>query len=349
VPWKRFVVSRLAGGNRAERESLPKAARRDAAADAGKRFVVSWVVPEGNASSFPGLFRRETLRRFLGCDEAQPSGGKRFVVSRLRQSATLREVVAFGNPCFLLPVSRIYATFAQLMIRYLLPIAGFVIFLVEQAPAQTAFTQTPQPTPRSAATPSEGYAGSSAVAYTTSMDVLDDKRALNNGDRVSLRIVEDPDIKEPVQMAVTDSGEMDIPHIGRVNAAGKTPKQLAYEIKAKLEAPDSYFHRATVILGLDSISAKSRGTISVTGQVRNPRIIEIPPGEDLTVSEAVMAAGGFADFANKRKVYVARKTPTGQERIKVDLVDVIEKGDLSKDMVLQAGDVVYVGERLINF
>src|SRR4051812_4928285 len=66
---------------------------------------------------------------------------------------------------------------------------------------------------------------STSAAYTSSMSVLDDRRPLSVGDRVSLRVVEDR--KPPVETFVTDSGDMEVPLIGRVKASGKTCKGLA--------------------------------------------------------------------------------------------------------------------------
>jgi protein involved in polysaccharide export with SLBB domain len=85
--------------------------------------------------------------------------------------------------------------------------------------------------------------------------------------------------------------------------------------------------------------------------VRTQGPIELPSSvEKLTVSSAIMQAGGFSDFANKRRVRVLRKTSdTTTEKIVVDVKDIIEGGHLEKDVVLQAGDVIYVPERLINF
>src|SRR5215203_7487715 len=74
---------------------------------------------------------------------------------------------------------------------------------------------------------------SNTIAFTNSMDVLDNKRPLGVGDRVSLRVVEDR--KPPVETYVTDSGDMEVPLIGRVKAQGKTCKTLAREIKAALD------------------------------------------------------------------------------------------------------------------
>ena len=187
---------------------------------------------------------------------------------------------------------------------------------------------------------------SNTVALTNSMEVLDDKRPLANGDRVSLRIVEDR--KPPVELAITDSGEMEAPLIGRVAARGKTCKALAHELKRLLEK--DYFHKCTVIIGLDFASQRSKGKVYLMGQVRGQGAMELPPDEELTVSRAILKAGGFSDFANKRKVKLVRKLPSGsQETTIVDVLSILEKGKVSHDIVLQPDDLLIVPERLINF
>lgn len=184
------------------------------------------------------------------------------------------------------------------------------------------------------------------VTLTTSMEVLDDQRKVGVGDRMSLRIVEDR--KPPVELVVTDSGEMEVPLIGRVTARGKTCKGLAFEIKKLLEK--DYFHRCTVIIGLDAASNRSPGKIYLSGQIKTQGFIEIPPEETLTVSRAILRAGGFSDFANKRKVKVLRKTGNGKQKtFVVDVLQILEKGTVSNDMALEPDDLVMVPERLINF
>jgi polysaccharide biosynthesis/export protein len=189
-------------------------------------------------------------------------------------------------------------------------------------------------------------APTSTVALTTSMEVLDDKRQLGIGDRVSLRIVEDR--KPPVELVVTDSGDMEVPLIGRVSARGKTCKALALELKKLLEI--DYFYRCTVIIGLDAASNRSPGKVYLSGQVKGQGFIEIPPEERLTVSRAILRAGGFGDFANKRKVKVMRKKRTGTQQVfVVDVLRILEKGDATGDLALEPDDLVLVPERLINF
>src|SRR5207245_5766705 len=61
-------------------------------------------------------------------------------------------------------------------------------------------------------------------AYLTqtfrSMDSLDNKQKLGPGDRIAYRVIEDQD--EPRELLVTDSGDLEVPYLGLIHAAGKT-------------------------------------------------------------------------------------------------------------------------------
>ena len=87
---------------------------------------------------------------------------------------------------------------------------------------------------------------SSTLPASLSGYVPDDKYKLRVGDKVAFQILEDRDL--PKSLVVADSGELDIPYIGRMSVAGKTCRQLAAEVKAALEK--DYYHQATVIIGL---------------------------------------------------------------------------------------------------
>jgi protein involved in polysaccharide export with SLBB domain len=183
------------------------------------------------------------------------------------------------------------------------------------------------------------------VAGTTSMDVLDNSRRLGAGDRLSYRIVQER--RAPLSLMVTDSGEVEVPLIGRVRATGRTCRELAEAIKPLLQR--EYFLRATVIIGLDAASSRSRGTVYVSGQVRAQGSVELPPEERFTVSKAILKAGGFAEFADKRKVKLVRTKPGGGvETTVVDVDAVLVKGQIDKDPQLQADDRIIIPQKFIN-
>src|ERR1041385_4941134 len=183
----------------------------------------------------------------------------------------------------------------------------------------------------------------STVMRTNSMTVLDDKKRLGSNDYVSFRVVEDRD-NESQHLRVNDNGELEVPYIGLVPAAGRTCKELAYSVKSLLER--EYYYHATVIIAVDRVSEKSRGKVYVYGSVKGQGPQEIPADETYTVSKAIIRAGGFGDFANKRKVRVTRKD--GQDLV-VDLKRVIEQGHTEDDVVLHPDDQIYVPQRLVNF
>jgi protein involved in polysaccharide export with SLBB domain len=179
-------------------------------------------------------------------------------------------------------------------------------------------------------------------------DVLDDDHKLSPGDRVTFRIEQDKE-DEPKPLLVTDAGDLEIPYLGRVAAAGKTCKQLAAEIKGVLEK--KYYREATVFLGVDLMS-KTKGKIYLAGRVRFPGYLDIPTDEVFTVSKAVLRAGGFTEFADKRHVKVTRNISnrtTERETLTVDITEVLEKGQAGKDFELKPDDRVFVPSRLVNF
>jgi len=190
------------------------------------------------------------------------------------------------------------------------------------------------------------HGAAAIVAGTTSMEVLDTTRHLGAGDRLSYRIVEER--REPTPLVIADSGEVEVPLIGRVSASGRTCRELAQAIRPLLER--EYFYKATVIIGLDAVSAKARGRVYLSGQVRQQGALEIPPDEHFTLSKAILKAGGFADFANKRKIRLIRKNAAGTaETTLIDLAAVIDRGQLEKDPELHPDDTVIVPEKFVNF
>lgn len=206
--------------------------------------------------------------------------------------------------------------------------------------AQETSPGMPPPIPKAAAVEP---ATTSTVMRTNSMTVLDDKKKLGSNDYVSFRVVEDRD-NESQHLRVNDGGELEVPYVGLVQAAGKSCKELAYTVKAALER--EYYYHATVIIAVDHISEKSRGKVYVYGSVKGQGPQEIPADESYTVSKAIIRAGGFGDFADKKKIKLTRKNG---ETVTINLKRVIEEGRTDEDVVVRPDDQIYVPQKLVNF
>ena len=87
------------------------------------------------------------------------------------------------------------------------------------------------------------------------------------------------------------------------------------------------------------------GTVTVLGEVASPGPVNMPSTMDLTVTKVLQAAGGLRPYANKSNIRVSRRDKDGRKTTYViDLIEIGEKGRIEKDIVLRAGDVVWVPE-----
>ena len=192
--------------------------------------------------------------------------------------------------------------------------------------------------------------GSNTPVVPSSSDIvnlLDDRHKLALGDRLSFRIIEDEE--DPKPMIVTDSGEVEVPYIGRFPAENKTCRQLANGIKEALEK--DYYYEATVIIAVDLL-AKTRGRVYLVGALRMPGPQEILSDETLTLSKAILRSGGFTDFADKKNVKITRKTgPTDAEKqtFIVNVGQIFDNGKVETDLPLEPGDLILVPDRKIRF
>src|SRR5450755_4927938 len=107
-------------------------------------------------------------------------------------------------------------------------VCGYVlIFAAFLATPKLGGAQDASPVPSiPKAPPADLPPTTSTVMRTNSMTVLDDKKKLGSNDFVSFRVVEDRD-NESQHLRINDSGELEVPYVGLVQAAGKSCKELA--------------------------------------------------------------------------------------------------------------------------
>lgn len=172
---------------------------------------------------------------------------------------------------------------------------------------------------------------------------LDDKTPIQIGDLLQYVVTEDR--TPPVVLLVDERGKVDLPLLGAVDAVGKTPEALAREIKKSLE--EVYYYQATVELSLYRDTSR-RGQIFILGAVGRQGAMEVPPGEVLTVSRAIMRAGGFTPFSDPTKVTLVRPDPQNPEtehRREINVEEILTNGRLDKDPIVQPNDVIFVARK----
>lgn len=232
-----------------------------------------------------------------------------------------------------------------------------LLFLASVLPclqAQDAGFRIPADSGRSAKSAAASGPVSAGAAVLSSMDVLDNSQTIAAGDTISIRVLEDR--RDALQQLVAVTGEVNVPYIGLITARGRTCRELAFAIKKELEK--NFFQHATVVIAIDKlneIDAKSIREVEIDfyvmfGIVAKQGKYDLPPNEDITISQAILRAGGFAQFANKEKVKIIRKTPNqGNKTILVNVHDIMQMGNLEKDIYIRKDDVIIVEEKTINF
>lgn len=160
-------------------------------------------------------------------------------------------------------------------------------------------------------------------------------------DRVMVSVWRNPDLS--VTVPVRPDGKISLPLIGDVPAGGRTPEEVAADVKQRLATYIRDPQVAVVMTDLRSIEYLSR--VRVTGAVHQP--ISITYRQGMTVLDAVLAAGGPNEFASGDRTQLYRKNKDGGTKsFDVRLDKIMKKGDLTTNLSLEPGDIITVPERM---
>jgi len=146
------------------------------------------------------------------------------------------------------------------------------------------------------------------------------------------------------QYFVDAEGYITMELVGRIKCEGLTlvglQEKIATAYKEYLLEPHV---TATFIYQAGQNMVSPWGTVTVMGEVGRPGPVDVPPTLDLRVTRALQLAGGVNPIADKRRVQVTRCDKDGKRtKTKIDLLEIGEEGRPDKDMLLRAGDVVWV-------
>ncbi|MGE5505072.1 MAG: polysaccharide biosynthesis/export family protein [Actinomycetota bacterium] len=153
------------------------------------------------------------------------------------------------------------------------------------------------------------------------------------GDDLDVRFFYNPELNEEV--TVRPDGNISLPLVGEVRAAGRTPTQLESTLK---EAYSRELRQAAITVIVKGFAGQR---VFVDGEVGQPQMVKI--AGQMTAMQAIASAGGFKPGARKGEVLVIRRNGTSQPQvIPLNLDAAIDGADTSQDIALQPYDVVFV-------
>jgi polysaccharide export outer membrane protein len=163
---------------------------------------------------------------------------------------------------------------------------------------------------------------------------------LRPGDSFSIRFPFTPEFNQQ-DVAVQPDGYVTLQGLGEVPIAGKTLPELRELIQK------SYSTIVSPQVITVELKDFEKPYFLVGGEVGRPGKFELRG--DTTVAEAVTIAGGFRDTAKHSQVLLFRRiSDQWMEAKKLDMKKMLSAGNLSEDLHLRPGDMIYVPKNAIS-
>jgi polysaccharide export outer membrane protein len=174
---------------------------------------------------------------------------------------------------------------------------------------------------------------------------------LGPGDIVEVTVFGIEDLKKK-ELTLDSEGRISLPFINEVQLMGLTPREAEVKIATLFEASVMKNPQVSV-----SVKEYKSQFINVLGAVFKPGTYQLTRRAYLV--DALAMAGGLLAEKAESKAYVHRagaaspaESEAGvpkKETLEIDLVQLLEKGEISLNVPIYAGDVVSVPERAERF
>lgn len=264
-----------------------------------------------------------------------------------RKDASLTQSEHLDNaPSRLVPVA--YSTNYEAQYS---PYASFLPSATSQGGVQQRYSPYPaypgssNPVTASAPDPFQASEVSPFAHYSPYIEVVGEgsNYTLGVDDVVTIIVKDQPDFSG--RFIVDPEGNIQYNFVGDIPAVGKTKNQLKAEIMTRLTRFVRYPEVAVMI------SEYQSKAIFVFGFVNRPGKYAMK-GNRITVKEAVVAAGLPRDDGSLKRVYVVRPSQYTEDgkatEKKVNLKELIQKGNSAEDFILEPGDTIVVHQKYFD-
>ncbi len=172
-----------------------------------------------------------------------------------------------------------------------------------------------------------------AIKTVAPAAAADAEYVIGKEDVLAVQVWREPELSRVVE--VRPDGNISLPLVGEVAAAGKTPLQLQ---KTLTDLLGTYMTAPEVsVIVQDTRSQR----FSILGQVMRPGAY--PLSKPMTVLDALALAGGFRDFAKSEKMFILRINADGsRKRIPVSYKKLISVKGMSQNVELQVHDTLVI-------
>ena len=158
------------------------------------------------------------------------------------------------------------------------------------------------------------------------------------GDTLEIFVWRNPDLSRVVP--VRPDGKISIPLVDDMEAAGKSSTDLANDIEGQLS---QFVQQPRVTVIVTNFIGPFGSQVRFVGNGIATQAA-IPYRENMTMLDAVIAVGGLTEFAAGNRTRLSRSVGGEVKEFRVRLDDLLNDGDISANVSLLPGDVIFVPE-----
>mgnify|MGYP003672014492 CR=1 FL=1 len=155
------------------------------------------------------------------------------------------------------------------------------------------------------------------------------------GDNLTIFVWRNGDLTTGVP--VRPDGRISTPLIEDMQAAGKTPTQLARDLEEELRR---YVQDPIVTVIMTGFVGPFNQQVRVVGEAQQP--VAIPYRERMSILDVMISVGGLTDFAAGNRAVLVRSMDGEPHSLRVRLDDLIKDGDVSANVGVLPGDILII-------
>jgi polysaccharide export outer membrane protein len=179
------------------------------------------------------------------------------------------------------------------------------------------------------------------ASFVSSDDVATEKYIIGALDQLNIFVWRNAELSAKVQ--VRPDGMITTPLITDMVAVGKTPAQLADDLKAALS---KYIDNPQVSVMVDSFQGTFSQQVRIVGATEKPA--SLPYRANMTLLDAMIEVGGLSQNAagNRARLIRHDRVTGAQKEYDLKIARLLKKGDTSANVRLEPGDVIIIPESM---
>ena len=154
-------------------------------------------------------------------------------------------------------------------------------------------------------------------------------------DTLNIFIWRNPELTQSIP--VRPDGRISVPLIEDLQAAGKTPTQLARDIETQLK---KYLQEPIATVIVTNFNGPYDRQVRVIGEAAHPQAI--PYREHMSLLDVMIAVGGLTQFAAGNRATVVRNVNGHEAEFGVHISDLVKDGDVNANVAMLPGDILII-------